>query len=718
MADSASPSSSDSTRGASSGPSSPDDDSRSNSSDSPRQEPDSRSEGPRRRADDTPQDDVADGEPARDTATSENAASENAAEVRDESGGGSGDGSESGSGDEESAERDDSPATLGTVHEPQRLHPLTLLQRLLASLPAFVLILFPVLSNPTGENLYSLIFSVIFGVVALPAILLQYYRFSYRITEKQIIIQSGVFNRKNRSIPIERVQNVQIEQNLLARVAQIAKVKIETAGSSGAEGVLEYVGLDEANRIRSVIRSFQRERAESRSAGRSKADQTDTASSATRDAAPDTASAPEATDPEAIAPEATAPEATAPEATAPEATAPEAESTVEAGPASERDRGAVRPDRRGAARDTAFANDEAETLFQMSLARVLLSGAFRFSFVYIAVVFSVFQFVEPETLFNYVLASKTRFQEIVDVVYASPFLAGTVTVTLAIFVGWLTGIVINLNRYYGFHLWLDRDKLRKRHGLFTVTEGTIPIEKVQALILRTNPFMKLFGWHTLEVQTVGIDVNEQGHRVVVPFAQLDDLLAVGKRVRSFDLPDTFRSVSPLTIRRSFFRYTVTLSTLLLPAAYFYPADWWHPGGVALPWWAFALTPLLLGWAVLQYRHHGFDLRDDGFYVRRGVLSRYTWILPTPKFHVFYTTASVFQRRLGLQTLFVDTAGAANFAYPEVVDVEASEAQDALHRLRDQFQTLYRERIEAATGSPDTRLSADERPQLPDEDTHD
>jgi putative membrane protein len=183
-------------------------------------------------------------------------------------------------------------------------------------------------------------------------------------------------------------------------------------------------------------------------------------------------------------------------------------------------------------------------------------------------------------------------------------------------------------------------------------------------------------------------------------------------VRSFDLPDAFGSVSPITIRRRFFRYTVALSALLLPTAYFWPADWWQPGGAALPWWGFALVPLLLGWAVLQYRNHDYAVRDDGLYIRRGVLTHYLWVIPVEKFHVFHATATIFQRRLGLKTLFVDTAGAATFAYPEIIDLPGEEADAQLDRLYRRFQTLYRSRIEAATGAPDTRLDADERPRLP------
>lgn len=521
-----------------------------------------------------------------------------------------------------------SATTLGAVQEPQRLHPLTLVLRIGASLPALVLILLPTLQNPSSENVVSVVLSLLFGLVALPAIVLQYLRFSYRITPKQIVIQKGVIKRQNRSIPIERIQNIQVEQNLVARLIGLAKVTIETAGSSATEGSLEYVGLSDAHEIRQVVRSFQHR-------------------------------------------------------TAPEETS-----------ADEDDRSSGEP------------------LFSMTLPRVLLSGAFRFSLFYIALVFSAFQVVDPEAIIQRFLRSQGRIDQITDTMAAHPWLTVLSTIVVAVFFGWISGILIHLARYYGFQLWLDGNKLQKRHGLFTVTEGTIPLGKVQALILRTNPFMRAFGWYELEVQTVGMDVDEHGHRVLAPFAQYEDILTLANRVRTFDLPDSFGSVSLLTIRRRFLRYSLVLAILLLPTAYFWPADWWHWGGVALPWWGFVLVPALLGWAVLQYRNHGYVVQDDGLYVRRGVLSHYLWIIPIEKFHVFHATASIFQQRLDLKTLYVDTAGAATFAYPEVIDLPAAEADENLGRLYRRFQTLYRTRIEETTGAPDTRLDPEERPHLP------
>ena len=523
----------------------------------------------------------------------------------------------------------DASTPLGAVREPQRLHPLTLLLRVGASLPALAVILLPTLQNPSSENVVSVVLSILYGLVALPAIVLQYLRFSYRITPQQIVIQKGVLRRQNRSIPIERIQNIQIQQNLVARLIGLAKVTIETAGSSATEGSLEYVGLSDAHEIRQAVRSFQHR---------------------STDDAEDVAPPPEAAD--------------------------------------------------------------SETLFAMPLPRVLLSGAFRFSLFYIALVFSALQLVDPEAIVQRFLRSQGRIDQITETMAAYPVLTVLATIVVAGILGWISGVLIHLARYYGFQLWLDDDKLRKRHGLFTVTEGTVPLKKVQALILRTNPFMRAFGWYELEVQTVGMNVDEQGHRVIAPFAQYDDILALAQRVRSFELPEAFGSVSRLTIRRRFFRYTLALSALLLPGAYFWPAGWWHPGGAALPWWGFLLVPLILGWALLQYHNHGYAVRDDGLYIRRGVLSHYLWILPTEKFHAFHATASLFQRRLNLKTLFVDTAGAAAFAYPEVIDLPAAEADAQLDRLYGRFQALYRTRIEALTGAPDTRLDKEERPHLP------
>jgi putative membrane protein len=528
-----------------------------------------------------------------------------------------------------------SEGTLNGLKAAKRLHPMTLLQRVLVSLPALAFILLPALTSPDTESWFSLLIGILYGIVALPAIVLQYLRFSYRITPKEIIIQSGVLTRKNRSIPIERVQNIQIEQSLIPRLTGTAKVKIETAGSAATEGVLEYVSLAEARRLRSIIRSFKAETAED---------------SAAADAGEDVS-----------------------------------------------------------------AEGDAVPLFSMSLGRVMLSGAFRFSLVYIAVIFSAIELLNPDPNDIARWMSRGELNGIFETAMSSPWLAGVATVIAASLFGWLTGILVNLNKYYNFRLWREGNKLRFRRGLLTLSEGTIPLKKVQALILHTNPVMRFFGWYALEVQTVGLDVEEQGHRVVMPFARKPEILPIARRIRPFDPPEEFATVSRLTIRRHAFRYTAVL--VLLTGAASGLAVWTNGDLFAWQqaWWALTLTPLILAYAVLHYLNHGYAVGDDEFYVRRGVFKQYTWIIPTEKYHVFYRAASVFQRRLGLQSLFVDTAGAATFAYPEVIDLPAEDAQSTQAQLYDQFQSLYRERLQAAATARPGGQAPPPRPSIPEEE---
>jgi len=130
----------------------------------------------------------------------------------------------------------------------QRLHPLTVGIRLLRGIPALLLAVIPLRASLGGatEGLGNigafLVFipMALYGMVVLPLIVAAYLRFSYRITTKEIVIRSGIFRRQKRNIPLERIQNVAIVRTLLPRTMGLATVKIMTAGSDTAEGVLEY----------------------------------------------------------------------------------------------------------------------------------------------------------------------------------------------------------------------------------------------------------------------------------------------------------------------------------------------------------------------------------------------------------------------------------------------------------------------------------------------
>jgi len=141
----------------------------------------------------------------------------------------------------------------------KRLHPFTLLYRLLVSLPNVALpVIFVLYGGNTGDWVYIGI-SVFIGIFILPSILLNYFYFDYSITNNEVIIRSGIFSKKERHIKIERIQNISISQNFLHKILRISKVQLETAGDATTEGVLDSVSIVDSERIREIVRNHQNE---------------------------------------------------------------------------------------------------------------------------------------------------------------------------------------------------------------------------------------------------------------------------------------------------------------------------------------------------------------------------------------------------------------------------------------------------------------------------
>lgn len=137
----------------------------------------------------------------------------------------------------------------------RRLHPFTFVHFVFLAIVGFV---FAGVSSPeVGANVQrnSLIFAIMYATLTGPYAIAKYIMFRYHVTRDEIIIYYGVFKRVRRNIPSERIHTVSIERNLLARVLGTAAVKIETAGTGDAEGNLSYVGVREAERIKSLLRT-------------------------------------------------------------------------------------------------------------------------------------------------------------------------------------------------------------------------------------------------------------------------------------------------------------------------------------------------------------------------------------------------------------------------------------------------------------------------------
>jgi len=109
----------------------------------------------------------------------------------------------------------------------------------------------------TGTALVALALALTFGWEFV-----RHRRYEYELTPNTLDIRSGVLSRREREIPYERVQNVDVAQNVVQRSLSIAAVRIETAGGSGSEAHLRYVGRAKADRLQNEISRRKRSAAD------------------------------------------------------------------------------------------------------------------------------------------------------------------------------------------------------------------------------------------------------------------------------------------------------------------------------------------------------------------------------------------------------------------------------------------------------------------------
>lgn len=345
-----------------------------------------------------------------------------------------------------------------------RLHPLTLLLNLARKAPqAMIGLLALQLSGPDRLRPWV-------GLIALVAILAlfgleiwQWWRFSYRLDAQELRIASGTISRNVRSIPYERIQDVNLEQGLLARMLGMAKIRLETgSSSSGDEAVLDSVDLAEAERLRDVIRL------------RKSVQAVQTGS-------------------------------------VPTAIGAHPQTDVDATTAAPGDD--LRP---------MFAMDMRRILvagiFNFSLIFFALVGALFNNLDFLI----PDRYWEPRRVFG-LLGLNDVFGALDLTARLVSIMAALLTL---IIIGLLGGIIRTVLREHGFRLNRTETGFRRRRGLLTLTDVVMPLHRIQAAVIETGPIRRRLGYYALKVQSLASDSDQQGDHDIAPLARSDEVRAI------------------------------------------------------------------------------------------------------------------------------------------------------------------------------------------------
>ncbi|MGM0846735.1 MAG: PH domain-containing protein [Bacillota bacterium] len=148
------------------------------------------------------------------------------------------------------------------MSEKKKLHPISAVANFLKQLKELIIpFVFLVFIN-RGESADSFLKWLPFTigaailVILLVAGIIKWLRFSYWIEDGELRIEHGLFVKKKRYIPFERIQSLDLTEGILQRPFGLVKVKVETAGSTDlkqAEAELTAISKSEAGELQRII---------------------------------------------------------------------------------------------------------------------------------------------------------------------------------------------------------------------------------------------------------------------------------------------------------------------------------------------------------------------------------------------------------------------------------------------------------------------------------
>ncbi|WP_254523617.1 PH domain-containing protein [Natrinema caseinilyticum] len=486
-----------------------------------------------------------------------------------------------------------------------------------------------------------------------------YYRFTYEITASTFDVTSGVLSRRSREIPYRRIQNVDVSQGAVQRILGLAVVSIETAGGGETEASLDFVSETEAERLQSEIRRL-------------------------------TASVDDGT------------HAGGPRPT----TADERPSTT-----GERPSSTDAADAAGVGESARTERTRAEsgpiTLFELELKELLVYALTSFRWgaaVFPVAILLFFQSADsgsgPVPEFVLLAAQPLGGPEAIHGAAVGPLLV-LIGVTTLQWVGatYVSSALYTIANYYGFRLGRAGEDFVYERGLIQRYSGSIPVEKVQSVTVTENPLQRLVGYAGLWVETAGYgpDVGSASQSAV-PLAESDRIYRFAENVTGVETP-AFRRPPTLARRRYLVRYSLLACVVVLAAfglARVSTVGRWYLSAIA-----FVVVPPA---AHLKYVNLGYFVGEDHLVVRSGFWKRRTTVVPYYRIQTVSTRRSIFQRRLGLATLAVDTASSRTFAWgtPTIDDIGLETAREVHGTGRQRLQSALRERAR----SDDAGLSVD------------
>ncbi len=129
----------------------------------------------------------------------------------------------------------------------RRLHPLTIFVELFRVIGRFIFLFVVVFFTQGSSN--DWIYEAFSGFIVIAAVA-RYLSTSFAVHDGHLLIRYGIINRVKRTIPLSKIQNINIQKNLVHRIFGLVDLKIETAAGAEAEASLSALSIAEADALK------------------------------------------------------------------------------------------------------------------------------------------------------------------------------------------------------------------------------------------------------------------------------------------------------------------------------------------------------------------------------------------------------------------------------------------------------------------------------------
>lgn len=150
-----------------------------------------------------------------------------------------------------------SAAESNLFEVPQREHIMGVLSYFTKGIWVFVRGFWPIIAGLAlwSDEMwsYASIGSLIFVLFLVVTAGLEYWRFTFYLTEDSLVVDRGVFEREQVVIPFDRIQAVHMHQNAWQQVLGLSGLRVDTAGTAGSELDFKALRRSEALALRARL---------------------------------------------------------------------------------------------------------------------------------------------------------------------------------------------------------------------------------------------------------------------------------------------------------------------------------------------------------------------------------------------------------------------------------------------------------------------------------